>query len=811
MLTLNRTITLGVVSLLSSLVFCTLNLYAAGEADQVNSQRSKAIVVLDASGSMWGQIEGKTKIEIARDVVGDFLDNLSPNLDLGLVAYGHRKKGDCDDIESLIEPSPVNKTNFQATVNQIKPKGMTPLSASVIKAAEKLKFTEDKATVILVSDGIETCDFDPCEVGKSLEEQGVDFTAHVIGFGVSKDDEEQLRCLAEATGGEYRTANDAGSLKDALGSAATQAAVIPDFNLILRAKQLGTDELISGAINWQILSDNKIVAEKNGTVARLNLNPGSYQVKASWGKLSAETKAEVVTTEVTEKEVEFSGSFITMRGLKEINGPEVSGSVSWSVYDTNADAKQGKKVLVTAASNKEFVLPAGEYIVNGRYGNSEEEKSVNLIAGDKQVVELIFNVGRVNLYGLREENGEKLADSISWHVYKRETNGEKGRQVIAAGGPEKELSIPAGDYIVTARLDRVELDKPVSILSGENTELAFLFAAGEIKLSGVRYQDGPEITESIAWKVYGKDANGEFTKHVASAGGTNREFTIPPGEYLVEGLYGNARVSKEFQVEANKTTNAVLAFDAGKLIAKAYYSEGGRQILDSISWNVLQPSDGFNDPKSFAYGGGSEKEFKLPAGEYILRVKHKSALVEQNVKVEAGKKTEVSVNLNAGKVKLTGIMAGGKEISDRIAWTIYNNSTGKQTDFGASDGPREFVLSAGEYKVSAKYGYVETEAIINVEADKLVDEKIEFNASKLKMTTVSEPGVPSGKRVFWYVFEDLGEEKGRQITSLSGASKDLVLPEGSYIIEAKPNQGEVLSENIKLSSGESKELEMLIQ
>lgn len=63
-------------------------------------------------------------------------------------------------------------------------------------AAEQLKFSERKATVILVSDGEETCHADPCALGKELEKLGVDFTAHVVGFDIGKNLESQHACSA---------------------------------------------------------------------------------------------------------------------------------------------------------------------------------------------------------------------------------------------------------------------------------------------------------------------------------------------------------------------------------------------------------------------------------------------------------------------------------------------------------------------------------------------------------------------------------------------------------------------------------------
>ncbi len=96
------------------------------------------------------------------------------------------------------------------------PKGKTPISDAVRQAAESLRYTEEKATVILITDGLETCDADPCAVASELEKAGVDFTAHVVGFGLSSEEGKQVACLAENTGGKYISAGNAAALGEAL-------------------------------------------------------------------------------------------------------------------------------------------------------------------------------------------------------------------------------------------------------------------------------------------------------------------------------------------------------------------------------------------------------------------------------------------------------------------------------------------------------------------------------------------------------------------------------------------------------------------
>ncbi|MEO0785167.1 MAG: VWA domain-containing protein [Pseudomonadota bacterium] len=174
------------------------------------------MVVFDGSGSMWGQIDGRAKIEIAREALGDLLTGLPEASPTGLMAYGHRREGDCEDIEVLQTPQMSGAEAILTAAGNIVPRGKTPLSAAVEEAAELLSFQDTPATVVLITDGIETCNVDPCALGESLESRGVNFTAHIIGFGLSEQEGRQVACLAQETGGQYIQASDAGELSDAM-------------------------------------------------------------------------------------------------------------------------------------------------------------------------------------------------------------------------------------------------------------------------------------------------------------------------------------------------------------------------------------------------------------------------------------------------------------------------------------------------------------------------------------------------------------------------------------------------------------------
>jgi len=216
---------------------------------------SQIMIVLDGSGSMWGQIDGKPKITIARETLDQVIDRIPQGAEVGLIVYGHRKKGDCSDIETLVKPASAQGENIKSAVAALTPKGKTPLADSVKMAAEQLKFTEEKATVVLITDGLETCSAEPCLLAAKLARLGVDFTTHVIGFGLSDEDGKQVACLAEGTGGLYLAADNADELGEALELAVTQAAPREKEITQLPAASLEAEEKIKQAsifaVSWE--------------------------------------------------------------------------------------------------------------------------------------------------------------------------------------------------------------------------------------------------------------------------------------------------------------------------------------------------------------------------------------------------------------------------------------------------------------------------------------------------------------------------------------------------------------------------------
>ncbi len=326
-------VAMGVASLLG-----TAHAQTSKAGSAVPTGPGTTMLVLDASGSMWGQIQGRAKIDIAREAVGNMLEAWPRNQQLGLMAYGHRSKGDCADIEVLRQPGVLDAAALQKTVNGLQPKGMTPISASVRMAAEQLKFTERKATVILVSDGEETCHADPCALGAELEKLGVDFTAHVVGFDLPEGKARaQLQCLAKATGGRYVEARDAAELNKALGQiaqAAPAALPVP----VAQAKPIQNLKPPKGCVLYE--KDNYQGASVQiGASGYANEMPTGWDNRVRSLKCSTRSALYLYNDKGREGDYIMTDEGAEMTGL----GAVMSSYIYFGTYGEEEDSAPGKK------------------------------------------------------------------------------------------------------------------------------------------------------------------------------------------------------------------------------------------------------------------------------------------------------------------------------------------------------------------------------------------------------------------------------------------------------------------------------------
>ncbi|OFN34553.1 hypothetical protein HMPREF2565_09495 [Corynebacterium sp. HMSC072A04] len=186
------------------------------------------MVVFDSSGSMiTNDAGGQTRIDAAKNAARTFITEAGDDAPLGLVTYGGNtgeapedEAAGCQDITVVTPPEAGNSEKMIAHMDGLQPRGFTPIGESLRKAAAELP-KEGQRSIILVSDGVATCTPPPvCDVAKELKEQGIDLVINTVGFNVEPEAQQELQCIADATGGTYADASDADSLAKELNRAA---------------------------------------------------------------------------------------------------------------------------------------------------------------------------------------------------------------------------------------------------------------------------------------------------------------------------------------------------------------------------------------------------------------------------------------------------------------------------------------------------------------------------------------------------------------------------------------------------------------
>ena len=180
--------------------------------------KSHLLFIFDSSKSMNDLIDGKeTKLEAAKKALSDFVGILPADLSVGLEVYGHMETQECDDIEIVVPVGKLDIAEMQQEINSLQAFGQTPVAAALEKAAAAMTSLKGKKTIVLISDGVDTCDGDPVRAAERIrEEMGIDVNIQVAGLGVDGRAKEQLKETASAGGGNYYAADNAQQLERSL-------------------------------------------------------------------------------------------------------------------------------------------------------------------------------------------------------------------------------------------------------------------------------------------------------------------------------------------------------------------------------------------------------------------------------------------------------------------------------------------------------------------------------------------------------------------------------------------------------------------
>ena len=207
---------------------------------------TRILFILDASNSMNLDWNNQTRMAAAKDVLTKSVENLRgvPNLELALRVYGHQSNvtntyQDCQDTKLEVAFGPSNIDPIKAKIKGLQAKGATPIARSLEAAAADFPDTLARNFIILITDGLESCDNDPCIIARKLREKGVKVTPFVIGLGMDLSYLDKFECIGSYTDAESKVAFE-NVLSNILSKALLNTTVQINLNTV-EGKPLETD------------------------------------------------------------------------------------------------------------------------------------------------------------------------------------------------------------------------------------------------------------------------------------------------------------------------------------------------------------------------------------------------------------------------------------------------------------------------------------------------------------------------------------------------------------------------------------------
>jgi Ca-activated chloride channel family protein len=436
------------------------------------------IFIYDASGSMWANMGEVTKVEIAREVMVKTVDHVSKDRAIGLVAYGHRHKGDCDDVEEVVPVDGDMHETVKSRIAGIDPLGKTPLAASAEVTIERLKTNGLKATIILLTDGVESCGGDLCDVVKKAREAGIVFKLHIVGFDIDPREIGPLKCAAEAGGGQYFDARDEEGLYAVMEEAVKQTLDRRSGNFSVSLTKNG--EGVDGWVRvFDPASGEELMGRRTyGDSAYLDLPPGNYilDLKPLEGSSLRSRREEVTRSDTVSRHETYAFDAGSLLVTTTKNGEGWDASVK--VKDRNGAWVDGAR---TYGRTTQLELDPGTYMVEIEVLKIEGEgvkrtSEIRIKPGEEVRLQEDFSSGVLKV-GMSA--GEELVDAIV------KIKDLQGNEVASGRTYTSEQSNPKTFHLIQGRY-KAEI-KGLKSHNDKNEVLEVIIESGKEYVKMIRY------------------------------------------------------------------------------------------------------------------------------------------------------------------------------------------------------------------------------------------------------------------------------------------------------------------------------------
>ena len=535
-----------------ALTFMTVFVLSTKSTQVHAGDNPTAVLILDSSKSMWGQINGKNKVIIAREALVKAFKQSARKINLGIVAYGHRKTVGCMDIESVLSPRPIDVDVFKETIGNIRPRGSTPIAQSLAIAARAAGSPKVPATIVLLSDGVDNCRKDPCAMAKKLKAQSSALKIDVIAF----DNQTQhklaaLQCVSENTGGKFYTATDAKEL---------EAALKASF-LDITGPQSNSPSAANALKGWDTNTFGNAGTSKNGASGASDI-AGLIEADRD-RQLEGFGKTEVMPTTLPNTTIisrtptpddnkNASGDKSTYRFSAKLSedGKKIPNGLIWRAYSV-AQKRGAKPLLIdtSRAPSPVFHLKPGRYLITATYGKAHSTLFHTAKLSEEKSKTIILNAGGLRLGSVLANGAPINKEHVRFDIYSDERDQfSKRKKLMKDARPGLIIRLNSGIYhLISTYGDanaRVEAD--VTVEAGKLTEAAVNHSSGKVTFKLVR-KEGGEAMARTRWHI--KTANGVLVTKSIGAFPTH---ILAAGNYQITASNNGKKFAGNFKIAAGE-------------------------------------------------------------------------------------------------------------------------------------------------------------------------------------------------------------------------------------------------------------------
>ena len=592
---------------------------------------SDAILVVDGSRSMWGQISGRAKISMVHQAFKRALEadrDTAPAF--GVLAFGTTAPSRCTDISVLHKPGTANAESALAAIEKLRPWGLAPIEGALLKAARSVLQSSSRQRIILIADGTENCGGDPCTVARALKTRYAKILVDVIALGVAEEDEPALSCISEATGGQFFRASNQKTLNEAAAQVIDRLEVPEEQTVVAEAAEDADDEQsvpepLSPASEF--LANPPLPREHPNALSRkmATLKPRSKPTPQV-PPITMPAEEELLIAEREENTPPTAPMAVSEAPAKAEREPEADTITTGSVPEAVATRNESEP---DNAAPTDDVPPAQDK--PAEVAKTEPTAEPDAVP-QEQGVRL-----RAKLTAQMRHIGKPL----EWSVYRVGSGDESlWPQVAAVRSPQPTVELDPGRYLVRARYGHVSVSRVVVVGKGKLSDETFVLNAGGLKiLSHLVFVDTPEGTATTHFVYTGATDENGMRKLVAKSKKQGQILRLNAGRYRVISRLGNANavVSADVEVSpgvltavevnhkagvlnltiepgqgasATAGTNAVVFDEEGKLVLRTR-GETATAILAPGTYTVSAEQDGTKATGTFEIHIGETKLVNL--------------------------------------------------------------------------------------------------------------------------------------------------------------------------------------------------------